>query len=67
MPPTNRTWTPPACCRWPRLSPRRKCAAYGPRALYAEEFDIEQRRLRGNPPQAFVHALLLESAIRLAK
>jgi hypothetical protein len=26
-------------------------------------FDVTQRPLRGNLPQAFVHALLLESAI----
>ena len=29
---------------------------------YAEEFDVHQRQLRGNLPQAFVHALLLECA-----
>jgi len=28
--------------------------------------DITQRQVRGNAPQAFVHALLLESAQRLA-
>jgi GH15 family glucan-1,4-alpha-glucosidase len=32
----------------------------------AEEFDVEQRQLRGNLPQAFVHATLLEASIRLA-
>jgi GH15 family glucan-1,4-alpha-glucosidase len=31
----------------------------------AEEFDVQQRQLRGNLPQAFVHAMLLESAVRL--
>ncbi|NSC24982.1 glycoside hydrolase family 15 protein, partial [Streptomyces albus subsp. chlorinus] len=45
----------------------RNRAAYGPAGLYAEEFDVEQRQLRGNLPQAFVHALLLENAARLAE
>lgn len=37
-------------------------AACGPPGLLAEEFDVQQRQLRGNLPQAFVHALLLECA-----
>jgi hypothetical protein len=37
----------------------------GPPGLLAEEFDVRQRQLRGNLPQAFVHALLLECAVRL--
>jgi alpha,alpha-trehalase len=37
----------------------------GPPGLYSEEFDVEQRQLRGNLPQAFVHALLLECAVAL--
>jgi hypothetical protein len=41
-------------------------AACGPPGLLAEEFDVQQRQLRGNLPQAFVHALLLETAQRLA-
>ena len=41
-------------------------AACGPPGLYAEEFDVHQRQLRGNLPQAFVHALLLECAGRLS-
>ncbi|MCX3061738.1 glycoside hydrolase family 15 protein [Streptomyces beihaiensis] len=41
-------------------------AAYGSPGLFAEEFDVRQRQLRGNLPQAFVHALLLECAVRLA-
>ena len=41
--------------------------AGGPPALFSEEYDVEQRQLRGNLPQAFVHALLLESAARLAE
>jgi hypothetical protein len=44
----------------------RNRAACGPPGLYAEEYDVTQRQLRGNLPQAFVHALLLESAARLA-
>jgi GH15 family glucan-1,4-alpha-glucosidase len=35
-------------------------AACGPPGLYSEEYDVVQRQLRGNLPQAFVHALLLE-------
>jgi len=45
----------------------RNRAACGPPALLTEEFDVIQRQLRGNIPQAFVHALLLESAARLAR
>lgn len=41
-------------------------AACGSPGLYAEEYDIAQHQLRGNLPQAFVHALLLESAAALA-
>jgi GH15 family glucan-1,4-alpha-glucosidase len=41
-------------------------ASCGPPGLLTEEFDVRQRQLRGNVPQAFVHALLLESAARLA-
>ncbi len=40
----------------------RSRAACGPAGLFAEEFDVRQRQLRGNIPQAFVHALLLECA-----
>lgn len=43
----------------------RSRAACGPPGLYTEEFDVAQRQLRGNFPQAFVHGLLLESAARL--
>ncbi|UQA90664.1 glycoside hydrolase family 15 protein [Streptomyces halobius] len=43
---------------------RDACGAAG---LYSEEYDIAQRRLRGNMPQAFVHALMLEAAAMLAK
>ncbi|MEO7752274.1 MAG: glycoside hydrolase family 15 protein [Terracoccus sp.] len=43
----------------------RQRAATGPANLLAEEFDVSQRQLRGNLPQGFVHALLLESSQRL--
>lgn len=39
--------------------------ACGPPGILTEEYDVEQRQLRGNLPQAFVHALLLETAQRL--
>jgi GH15 family glucan-1,4-alpha-glucosidase len=45
----------------------RNRAACGPPGLLAEEYDVEQRQLRGNLPQAFVHAMLLETAQRLAR
>jgi GH15 family glucan-1,4-alpha-glucosidase len=41
-------------------------ASCGPPGLLSEEYDVGQRQLRGNLPQAFVHAALLESAQRLA-
>jgi GH15 family glucan-1,4-alpha-glucosidase len=40
----------------------RNRAACGPAGLLSEEFDVAQRQLRGNLPQAFVHAHLLECA-----
>ena len=43
----------------------RNRAACGPPGILAEEFDVKQRQLRGNLPQAFVHALLLECAVTL--
>jgi GH15 family glucan-1,4-alpha-glucosidase len=43
----------------------RNRAACGPPGLLAEEYDVRQRQLRGNLPQAFVHALLLDTARRL--
>jgi hypothetical protein len=45
----------------------RNRGACGASGLCAEEFDIAQRQLRGNLPQAFVHALLLETAARLTQ
>jgi alpha,alpha-trehalase len=43
---------------------RGRGACGGP-GIYAEEYDIAQRQLRGNLPQAFVHALVLECAATL--
>lgn len=40
-------------------------SACGPAGLFSEEFDVLQRQLRGNLPQAFVHALLLETSATL--
>jgi len=42
-------------------------AACGPPGLLSEEFDVRQRQLRGNLPQAFVHAELLECALAQAE
>jgi GH15 family glucan-1,4-alpha-glucosidase len=42
-------------------------AACGPPALFSEEYDVLQRQLRGNLPQAFVHAMLLETSVHLAR
>lgn len=44
----------------------RNRSACGPPGLFAEEYDVQRRQLRGNLPQAFVHGLLIESATRLA-
>jgi alpha,alpha-trehalase len=41
-------------------------AACGPPGLLSEEYDVRQRQLRGNLPQAFVHAELLECALAQA-
>lgn len=41
---------------------RGSCGGSG---LFSEEYDVAQRQLRGNIPQAFVHALLVECAGRL--
>jgi GH15 family glucan-1,4-alpha-glucosidase len=40
-------------------------ATCGPPGLLTEEVDVAQRQLRGNFPQAFVHAALLECAATL--
>ena len=44
----------------------RNRAACGPAGIFTEEYDVRQRQLRGNLPQAFVHAGLLETAARLS-
>ncbi|OMC29590.1 glycoside hydrolase [Mycobacterium sp. GA-1841] len=44
----------------------RNRAVGGPPALLCEEFDVVERQLRGNIPQAFAHALLIEASLRLA-
>ena len=43
----------------------RNRAACGPPGLFSEEYDVTQRQLRGNLPQAFVHALMLECTTTL--
>lgn len=45
----------------------RNRAGCGPPGLFSEEYDVEQRQLRGNLPQAFVHALMFEASVRLTK
>jgi hypothetical protein len=49
-----------------RLFERNRSACGSP-GLFTEEYDVEQRQLRGNFPQAFVHAAMLETAHRLAQ
>lgn len=44
----------------------RNRAACGPAGLFTEEYDVHQRQLRGNLPQAFVHAAMLECAVTLS-
>jgi alpha,alpha-trehalase len=44
----------------------RNRSALGPPGLFTEEYDVVQRQLRGNFPQSFVHALMIESAVELA-
>jgi len=45
----------------------RNRAACGPSGLLSEEYDVTQRQLRGNLPQAFVHAVLIEAAAALGQ
>jgi hypothetical protein len=49
-----------------RYFERNRSAAGSP-GLLTEEVDVLQRQLRGNLPQAFVHALLLETSVRLGQ
>jgi GH15 family glucan-1,4-alpha-glucosidase len=41
-------------------------SACGPPQLFCEEYDVAEHQMRGNFPQAFVHALMVEAAARLA-
>jgi GH15 family glucan-1,4-alpha-glucosidase len=43
---------------------RASCSSTG---LFSEEYDVAQHQLRGNLPQAFVHALLIECAAELGR
>jgi GH15 family glucan-1,4-alpha-glucosidase len=43
---------------------RTACSATG---LFSEEYDVRQRQLRGNLPQAFVHSAMIEAAVRVAE
>ena len=49
-----------------RASFERNRAACGAAGLLTEEYDVAERQLRGNAPQAFVHALLLQCAVSLS-
>ena len=42
-------------------------SACGPSGLFTEEFDVVQRQLRGNLPQAFVHGALIEASAVMAE
>ncbi|MFC8431122.1 hypothetical protein [Streptomyces sp. NPDC057253] len=44
-----------------------RCRACGASGLCAEEFDLAQRRLPGNLPHAFVHALPPKAAAPLGE
>jgi hypothetical protein len=41
-------------------------AACGPPGLFSEEYDSHQHQMRGNLPQAFVHALMIETSAALS-
>ena len=45
----------------------RNRAGCGTPGLFSEEYDIRQRQLRGNLPQAFVHGLMFEASSVLAQ
>jgi GH15 family glucan-1,4-alpha-glucosidase len=57
------TGEPVSAARWFE----RNRASCGPAGLYTEEYDVGQRQLRGNLPQAFVHAAMLECAVTLPR
>jgi GH15 family glucan-1,4-alpha-glucosidase len=44
----------------------RSRAACGPPGLFSEEYDSHQHQMRGNLPQAFVHALMIETSAALS-
>lgn len=54
---------PVAATRWFE----RNRAACGAPGLFTEEYDVQQRQLRANLPQAFVHALMLETAVTVGQ
>ncbi len=39
----------------------------GPAGLFSEEWNVKERQMRGNLPQSFVHALVAQAAIELAR
>jgi GH15 family glucan-1,4-alpha-glucosidase len=43
---------------------RASCSSSG---LFSEEYDVAQRQMRGNVPQSFVHALLIENAAAIGR
>ena len=43
----------------------RNRAACGPAALLSEEWDVRERQLRGNFPQAFTHLGLISAAFSI--
>ena len=45
----------------------RSRSACGPAGPYSDEYDLHQRQQRGNLPQAFVHAGMLRTAVRLSR
>jgi GH15 family glucan-1,4-alpha-glucosidase len=51
-----------AAIRWFERN-RNACSSSG---LFSEEYDVGERQLRGNLPQAFVHAMMIEAASRLS-
>ena len=64
------SWRSPRISKATRLSAHRwyerTRAACGPPQLFSEEYDQTQHQMRGNLPQAFVHALMIEASVRLA-
>lgn len=62
----TRSFRPHVLREYSLVADGQRGALVGPAALYTEEYDVHQRQLRGNLPQAFVHAGLLETAARLS-